>query len=94
LLANGFHAALIFKALSSDTVTLVLPILCTAALQPSFVDDMKSGFIKEYLPRTNIRNVPHKQIVACAPLAAQCWQSALLLPIAMSALTFTRWKPR
>ena len=45
---NGFHAQLILSGLTSDDVTLVLPILCTLPFAAAFVDDIKSGFIKQY----------------------------------------------
>ena len=66
LLPNGFHAALISTALSSDAVTLALPILCALPYTTSFVDDVKSGFIKEYLPRTTVREYIASKVVACA----------------------------
>ena len=54
-LSEGFHAELIFKALTSENMSLALPILCTLPFTASFVDDVKCGFINEYVPRINIR---------------------------------------
>lgn len=53
-LANGFHAKLILSALTSDDVTLVIPILCTLPFAAVFVEDIKSGFVKQYLPRSGV----------------------------------------
>ena len=51
LLSPGFHSDLIMGALSSETMALALPILAALPYTASFIDDVKSGFIKEYLPR-------------------------------------------
>ena len=51
LLSPGYHSDLIMGALSSDAMALALPILAALPYTASFIDDVKSGFIKEYLPR-------------------------------------------
>ena len=51
LLSPGFHSDLILGALSSEAMALALPILAALPYTASFIDDVKSGFIKEYLPR-------------------------------------------
>lgn len=53
-LPYGYHAQLILNALASDDVTLVLPILCTLPYAAAYVDDIKSGYIKGYLPRSGV----------------------------------------
>lgn len=52
LLQNGFHHTCIMNALTSDAMTLTLPIIAALPFTSSFIDDIKSGFVKEYLPRT------------------------------------------
>lgn len=52
LLQNGFHHTCIKNALTSDAMTLTLPIIAALPFTSSFIDDIKSGFVKEYLPRT------------------------------------------
>jgi hypothetical protein len=89
LLPNGFHATLISTALSSDAVTLAIPILCTLPYTTSFVDDVKSGFIKEYLPRTNVRSYLISKIAACAVSGGAVLALGVAFAYAMSALTFT-----
>jgi len=88
LLVNGFHATLVFQALSSNAVTLALPILCTLPYTTSFVDDVKSGFIKEYLPRTNIKSYLFSKIIACAASGGAVLAIGVAFAYAMSALTF------
>ena len=88
LLINGFHATLVFQTLSSNAVTLALPILCTLPYTTSFVDDVKSGFIKEYLPRTNIKSYLTSKIIACAASGGAVLAIGVAFAYAMSALTF------
>ena len=38
------------NALTSDAMTLALPIIAALPFTSSFIDDIKSGFVKEYLP--------------------------------------------
>lgn len=52
LLQNGFHHTCVMNALASDAMTLALPIIAALPFTSSFIDDIKSGFVKEYLPRT------------------------------------------
>lgn len=52
LLQNGFHHTCVMNALTSDAMTLALPIIAALPFTSSFIDDIKSGFVKEYLPRT------------------------------------------
>ena len=54
LLSPGYHSDLIMGALSSEAMALALPILAALPYTASFIDDVKSGFIKEYLPRTTV----------------------------------------
>ena len=51
LLSPSYHSDLIMGALSSDAMARALPILAALPYTASFIDDVKSGFIKEYLPR-------------------------------------------
>ena len=52
LLQNGFHHTCVMNALTSDAMTLALPIIAALPFTSSFIDDIKSGFVTEYLPRT------------------------------------------
>lgn len=52
LLQNGFHHTCVMNALTSDAMALALPIIAALPFTSSFIDDIKSGFVKEYLPRT------------------------------------------
>lgn len=89
LLQYGHHASLILSTLSSDAFTLALPILCVLPYTTSFVDDVKSGFIKEYLSRTTVRNYLTGKIIACALSGGAVLAIGVAFAYAMSALTFT-----
>ena len=66
LLANGFHHRFIMNALSSEGMTMALPVLAALPFTSSVVDDMKSGFVKEYLHRTTLGGYCVGRAAACA----------------------------
>ena len=65
LLEFGFHATLVLESLKSDWMTLALPVLVALPYTASFVDDIKNGFIKEYLPKTTVRGYISGKLAAC-----------------------------
>lgn len=66
LLPPGYHADMLLSALSGDAMTLALPILAALPYTAAIVDDIKSGFIKSYLPRTTTVNYLAGKVTACA----------------------------
>ena len=54
-LAYGFHGQFVLDALGSDTITICLPIVCALPFAASYVDDVKTGFLKLYIHRTSQR---------------------------------------
>ena len=89
VLGNGFHAELILSALTSDDVTLVLPILCTLPFAAAFVDDIKSGFIKQYLPRSGVSAYIKGKILASGLSGGLVLITGLFIAYGISALVFT-----
>lgn len=87
-LENGFHGTLILQALSKDAVTLALPILCALPYTASFIDDVKSGFIKSYLSRTTVPRYIRGKIGACAVSGGLVLALGLLLAYGISAVAF------
>ena len=65
LLTNGFHHNFIDKAILSDAMTLAMPIIAALPFTASFVNDIKSGFIKCYLHRTSRKNYIIGKSIAC-----------------------------
>ena len=87
-LQNGFHAQLILTALSADWVTLALPIVCALPFTTAFVDDIKSGFIKQYLHRTGTMSYLKAKIIACALSGGLVLFAGIVLAYFMSSLIF------
>ena len=91
LLAYGYHHTLVLSALSSEGMALALPILCALPYTAAFLDDVKSGFIKAYLPRTTVDGYIMSRALGCAIsgglaislgiLAAYGIAALLLLPL-------------
>ena len=88
-LPNGYHAGWIMDALSSDWVTLALPILCTLPFTTAFVDDIKSGFIKQYLPRSGRAAYIKGKLIACGLSGGLVLILGILLTYGLSALIYT-----
>jgi hypothetical protein len=88
-LANGYHAEFIKKALSSEWVTLALPILCALPFTSAFVDDVKSGFIKQYLPRAGYKSYIRSKLLACGLSGGSVLFFGILTSYALSYLVFT-----
>lgn len=88
LLAYGFHNTLISNALVSDAMTLALPILCTLPYTASFIDDIKSGFIKVCLPRTTISGYIWGKSFACAVSGGLVLAFGILISNTICALVF------
>lgn len=89
LLEYGFHHFMIVGALSSDAMTLILPIAAALPFTASFLEDYKSGFIKEYLPRTNIRGYLAGKLTGCAISGGLVLAAGVFLAYLIAALMFT-----
>lgn len=89
LLSYGFHHMLLINALSSEAMTLVLPIFAALPFTASFVEDVKSGFIKEYLPRINILKYLVGRSSACMISGGLVFVCGILIVYIITALIFT-----
>lgn len=65
LLPFGTHITMIMDAIKSDMAAFAVPIICTLPCAASYVDDIKSGFIKEYLPRAGAGGYIGGKLIAC-----------------------------
>ena len=88
-LQNGFHGQIVMTALSSNWVTLAIPILCALPFTAAFVDDIKSGFIKQYLHRTNIKQYIKAKIIACGLSGGLVLLAGIITAYFLSYLVFT-----
>lgn len=87
----GFCSALLQRALSSEGMRLTVPVFAALPYTVSAVNDIKSGFIKEYLPRTTVRGYITGKVIACGfsggllfpagILAAYLAETLLFLPL-------------
>uniref|UniRef100_UPI0040570DDA hypothetical protein n=1 Tax=Acetatifactor sp. TaxID=1872090 RepID=UPI0040570DDA len=89
LLSYGFHHTLLINALATDAMTLVLPIFAALPFTASFVDDVKSGFIKEYLPRISILKYLVGRCSACVISGGLVFVCGILIAYMIAALIFT-----
>lgn len=88
LLSPGFHSDLIMGALSSEAMALALPILAALPYTASFIDDVKSGFIKEYLPRTTVPRYIAGKAAACAVSGGVVLALGIFIAYGFAALLF------
>lgn len=88
LLSPGYHSDLIMGALSSEAMALALPILAALPYTASFIDDVKSGFIKEYLPRTTVPRYIAGKAVGCAVSGGLALALGILAAYGFAALMF------
>lgn len=65
LMGVGYHRQLLESAAASDSMILALPILSALPYTASYLDDVRSGFIKEYLHRTRIWDYLAGKLGAC-----------------------------
>lgn len=66
LLAYSTHTQMLLSAFSTDGAMLALPILCTLPYTTAYVDDVKSGYIKAYLPRMKLNWYITGKTLSCA----------------------------
>lgn len=72
LLAYGWHQPLLQTACTSDVLLLALPILCTLPYTASYLDELRSGFIKESLPRSGFRPYIMGKLLSCVLSGGLC----------------------
>ena len=88
-LYNGFHAQTLLTALSSDVMLLCVPILAALPYTSAFVDDYKSGYLKEYLPRSGRRRYITGKVAATAVSGALVMFIGIIIAYVLFALVFT-----
>lgn len=88
LLTFGYHHSFIVSALSSDGMTLTLPLLAALPFTAAFLDDLKSGFLKEYLPRTTPTGYLLGRVSGCLLSGALALCLGVFLAYGIAALLF------
>ncbi|MCL1866908.1 MAG: hypothetical protein FWF82_05820 [Oscillospiraceae bacterium] len=85
---KGFHIALIMDALKSESFTLAMPLLVALPFTTAFVDDVRNGFIKQYLPRTSRKRYIVGKIAACTVSGGLVLLAGVLISFIISAAVF------
>lgn len=88
-LYNGFHAQTLLTALGSDVILLCVPILAALPYTSAFVDDLKSGYLKEYLPRSGRGRYITGKVAATAVSGALVMFISIIIAYVLFALVFT-----
>ena len=88
-LYNGFHAQTLLTALSSDVMLLCVPIFAALPYTSAFVDDIKSGYLKEYLPRSGRWRYITGKVTATAVSGALVMFIGIIIAYVLFALVFT-----
>ncbi len=88
ILVFGYHHDFIASALGSDGMTLALPLLAALPFTAAFLDDLKSGFLKEYLPRTTPTGYLLGRITGCLLSGALALCLGVFLAYAVAVLLF------
>ena len=99
----GLHHQLVMEALSSEGMTLALPLLAALPFTFSLAEDMRSGLIKEYLPRTTKEGYLWGRAAACVLsgglalvlgiLITYGLAALLLMPMEAAPETGIKWTP-
>ena len=88
-LAYGYHGDFILKALNADTITICLPIVCSLPYAASYVDDVKTNFIRLYISRTSNRGYILGKASGCLVSGGAVIVLGLWLAYGISAVMFT-----
>jgi hypothetical protein len=88
-LMYGFHAETLLSALSSDVMLLCVPILCALPYTAAFIEDYKSGYIKEYLPRAGKKQYLKGKVVSTALSGGLVLFVGIMAAYLVFALVFT-----
>lgn len=88
LLVYGFHGEFVLKALESDTIVICLPIVCALPFAASYVDDVKTGFLKLYIHRTSHRGYILGKAAGCLVSGGLVIVLGLWLAYGVSVLLF------
>ncbi|MDR0963586.1 MAG: hypothetical protein LBM60_03095 [Clostridium sp.] len=85
---SGFHAKILLQALNSDTIYFAMPILCALPYTASFIDEMKSGYVKFYLIRTDAAHYIKGKILGNALAGTLTLFLGILLAYIVSMIVF------
>lgn len=88
LLEQGFHFQVLRKAMHSDVFAFALPILSTIPGSAMLLEELKTGFIKEYLPRTSKNGYILGKLAGCMICGGFSVVCGILSALAVSMFVF------
>ena len=88
LLDCGFHGRLVLAAVQSDTIVFCLPIVSALPYAASYVDDVKTGFIRLFIHRAGRRGYILGRALGCVVSGGLVISLGLLLACCAAALVF------
>lgn len=88
-LQNGFHVQILLKSITSDVMLLCVPILAALPYTSAFLDDFKSGYLKEYLPRSGKSRYIKGKVAATALSGGLCLFVGIFAAYLIFCLVFT-----
>lgn len=91
LYQNRYWLYVLEEAMHSDAVYFLTPILASLPFTASFVDDLKSGFLKQFLPRTTRRKYAMGRTVVTFLTGGLALLAGIALMLLLCAVLF---KPR
>lgn len=89
LLQNGYHGQLILNSLSSGWVTMALPVISAMPYTNSFIDDIKTGYVKLFIHRTYIQRYITAKLLACITSGGLVVFLGIIISYIISFLVFT-----
>jgi ABC-type transport system involved in multi-copper enzyme maturation permease subunit len=84
----GFHLQIIINALKSEAFLMSFPIICALPYTTAFVDDIKNGFIKQYLSRTTRKQYITGKLIACGFSGGLVLLAGIVMTLLISAVIF------
>lgn len=88
-IAAGFHEQILLGALTSNVTMLCVPILAALPYTAAFVEEYKSGYLKQCLPRAGIRPYIRGKVLATGISGGLVLFIGIILMYITFALIFT-----
>ncbi|WP_238883389.1 hypothetical protein [Clostridium sp. YIM B02551] len=88
-LPSGYHALMIINVLTSEPVMLAVPIIASLPFTSAFVDDIQSGFIKQFLPRSGVNSYISGKLIACTLSGGLVISLGIIISYIFSSLVIT-----
>ncbi len=85
-ISADFKINLLLSIIINETMLFLLPIFSSLPFTTSFIDDIKSGFVKVYLPRTTRKQYVFSKLFACMVSGGLCYVIGILVSYLIMSL--------